>query len=349
MGTSFSRADAAQTPAEAAVSAAATTSSESSEPPSTSSKPLSSFSAALSAVNPSASTSNPASTPSSKPWWRNFERSELPNPGAFEEINQDATLILRPNLIEGLSFNFNAPISEAFSLGSAFELGAKDRPGLFAFNANYFTSRLVMISRTTPSDGRVNGRVFINHTPALTSKIMADVGPQPDSSKGSWDLDYRGSDSCSQLKFASGGIVAVSYLQSVTPWLALGGEGFYQAKSEFSALTAAAKYARNGDTASLSVATYGPIIASYMHRVNPRVAFATELFVDARTRDSHLTLGYRFDLKSATVVGHVDSAGRVAATLEEKINPVLSLILSGELDHAKQDYKFGFGVNIGGG
>lgn len=284
-----------------------------------------------------------------KPWWKNIERSELPNPGSYEEINQEATSILRPNLVQGLLFNFNAPLSQSFALGNSVEMGAADNPGAFAFNANYYTNRLVMISRTTPSDGRVHGRIFVNHTPSLTSKVTADVGIEPDSSKGSWDLDYRSADSCSQLKFASGGVVAVSYLQSVTPWLALGGEGFYQGQSGFSALTFAGKYSHGPGTASLSLASFGPVIASYVHRINPRVAFASELFIDGRTRDSHLTVGYRFDLKNATVVGHLDSAGRVAATLEERINPALSLTLSGELDHAKQDYKFGFGVNIGGG
>lgn len=281
-------------------------------------------------------------------WWRSFERSELPNPGAYEEINQEATMILRPNLIDGMMFNVNMPLSPAFSLGQTVEMGSKDRPSSFAFSANYFTNRLVMISRVTPADGRVNGRIFLNHTPALTSKVIADVGTEPDSSKGSWDLDYRGSDSCSNLKLAAGGIVAVSYLQSVTPTISLGGEGFYQGKIGFSALTAAAKYSNGVDTASISAATYGPVIASFMHRVNPKVAFATELFIDGRTRDSHATFGYRFDLRSASVLGHIDSAGRIAATIEERINPAMTFSLSGELDHQRDDYKFGFGISIGG-
>ena len=281
-------------------------------------------------------------------WWRNFERSDLPNPGAYEELNQEASIILRPNLIDGMQFNLNAPMSESFAMGSSMEMGCNDRPSQFAFNAHYYTNRIVMISRSTPSDGRVNGRIFLNHTPALTSKIIADVGPQPDSSKFSWDLDYRGSDYSSQLKVASGGIMAVSYLQSITPSLALGGEGFHQNKSGFSAITLAGKYKLAQGTASMSVSSFGPIIASYVHRVTPKVAFASELFLDSRTRDSHLTVGYRFDLKSAVVIGNIDSTGRVAATLEERINPALSLILSGELFHQKEEYKFGFGVNIGG-
>lgn len=289
-----------------------------------------------------------ASAPSAgKSWWRNFPRSELPNPGAYEDMNQEATIILRPNVFEGMQFNMNVPVgSQSFSMGQNIELGAKDSPGSYAFSANYFTNRLVMISRVTPSDGRVSGRMFYTHSPSLTSKVIADVGADAESSKASWDLDYRGTDFCSQLKVANGGVAAVSYLQSVTPNLALGGEGFYQGKSQFSAITAAAKYANANDVASLTVASFGPIIASYMHRVNPKSAFATEFYIDGRTRDSHVTLGYRFDLSSASVMGNVDSSGRVSATLEERINPILSFCLSGELDHAREEYKFGFSVNL---
>lgn len=234
-------------------------------------------------------------------------------------------------------------------LGAAVEMGQKDREGQFALLANYFSQRLVCISRTTPADGQMHARLFVNHTPALTSKIVADVSADEEARKGSWDLDYRGTDNCAQLKVASGPVVAFSYLQSVAPWLALGGEGFVQVKSQFSAMTLAAKFMRGKDQATLSVASFGPIVANYVHRVSPKVAFATELFVDARSRGSHVSFGYRFDLKSATIVGLVDSSGKVAATLEEKINPALVLTLSGELDHAKEEYKFGFGVNIGGG
>ncbi len=261
---------------------------------------------------------------------------------------QDSSLIIRQNLIEGLNFSMSMPASPNLALGHSFELGAKDRPGVFALTANYFSNKVVCMTRLTPSDGHVNGRIFINHTPALTSKIIGEVGLDIANSKGSWDLDYRGSDFCSQLKIANGGIFAVSYLQSVTPWLALGGEGFYQSKSCFSAVTAAAKYSSGPDTATLSVASFGPIIATYVHRLNPRVAFASEIFVDGRTRESQVFVGYRFDLRAASITGLIDSAGRVAATVEEKINPGLSLTLSGELDHQREDYKFGFGVNIGG-
>jgi len=33
--------------------------------------------------------------------------------------------------------------------------------------------------------------------------------------------------------------------------------------------------------------------------------------------------------------------------LEERINPNINLTLSGQLNHKKKDYKFGFGLTIG--
>lgn len=282
-------------------------------------------------------------------WKSNSDNEPLPNPGAYDEINQEATLVLRPNLVDGLSFNFNAPLSESFMMGSTVEMGGKTNSGQFAFNANYITNRLVMLSRTSPENGRVNGRIFLNVTPAMTAKLIADVGPEPESSRLSCDVDYRGLQSSSQLKFASGRIIALNHIHSVTPRFSIGGEVLVQARTGFTAMTMAFRHSDASRIASLSIGNFGPVIASYVRKVNPKVSFAAELFVDARTRESHLTAGYKFDLTTATIAGHVDTAGRVAATLEERINPALSLTLSGELDHVKDNHNFGFGINIGSG
>ena len=45
--------------------------------------------------------------------------------------------------------------------------------------------------------------------------------------------------------------------------------------------------------------------------------------------------------------GRVESSGGVAAYLEEKLSPGVTLLLSAELDHPKKDYKFGFGMTVG--
>lgn len=317
-----------------------------------------------SAINADAKTSDEQSKDVSQPlssststdsqsWWNWLTTSrknpDIPNPGTYDDINQEAMLILRPNLVEGLSFNFNTPLSETFAMGSGLEMGAKNHPGMFTFNANYYTDRVVMISRTSPSNGRILGRFLINHSPALTTKINADVGREPDSCRVTSDIDYRRATSSSQLKFASGRICALSHMHSVTPHLAFGGEALVQARTGFAVATLAAKYHDAKRISTISISSIGPLMASFVHKVNPKVSFATEMFVDCRTRESLVSVGYRFDLSSSTVVGHIDSNGKVAAVLEERINPALSLTLSGELDHSSDSHNFGFGVNIGGG
>lgn len=61
------------------------------------------------------------------------------------------------------------------------------------------------------------------------------------------------------------------------------------------------------------------------------------------------SIGYQIDLRQSSLKGFLDSTGKVSTTVEERLNPAVSLLVSAELDHAKEDYKFGFGMNVGGG
>ncbi|KAK1858789.1 hypothetical protein I4F81_001389 [Pyropia yezoensis] len=283
------------------------------------------------------------------PWWRRVERTDLPNPGGYEDISADASAILRPNLFDGVQLSMNLPLSPAFSIGHTFDMGgggSPPRPPGYAFTANYLSNSVVVLSRVDLT-GRVHGRAFVTHTPAVLSKVVAESTSEEGSAKATWDVEHRGSDAVSSLKVGNEGTLAASYLQSVTPSVSVGGQGFYQVKEQFSALTAAVKYADGGDLATATVASYGPVILTYMRRVNPRFALAAEMFVDARSRESLVTAGYRYDLRGATVVGQVDSNGRVATSVEEKIAPGFSFLLSGEVDHAAQEYRFGFGLQLG--
>ena len=45
--------------------------------------------------------------------------------------------------------------------------------------------------------------------------------------------------------------------------------------------------------------------------------------------------------------GKVDSNGVFGAYLEERMTPGVQFIMSGEIDHWKKDYKFGFGLQLG--
>jgi len=68
---------------------------------------------------------------------------------------------------------------------------------------------------------------------------------------------------------------------------------------------------------------------------------------------SSASLGYLIQLanngvRQSTVKGKVNTEGTVTGTIEEQINPLVSLVMSAALDHAKEEYRFGFGIQVGG-
>jgi len=91
--------------------------------------------------------------------------------------------------------------------------------------------------------------------------------------------------------------------------------------------------------------------------------FAAELEVDpdlptvgdaeAWAPSSQGSIGYMINLNNAgvrqsVIKGKLTTDGTVTGTVEEHINPLVSMVLSAALDHAKEEYRFGFGLQVGG-
>jgi len=104
--------------------------------------------------------------------------------------------------------------------------------------------------------------------------------------------------------------------------------------------------------------------ASYAHQVvesdKSKIWLATDLRLKPSSQDFKVfqagqgqvataSVGYQIDMRQSSLKGFIDSTGKVSTTVEERLNPAISLLVSAELDHAKEDYKFGFGMNVGGG
>jgi len=102
--------------------------------------------------------------------------------------------------------------------------------------------------------------------------------------------------------------------------------------------------------------------ASYAHKVSEsdksKIWLATDLrlkpmdiegYAGGQTQVAQASVGYQIDLQQSSLKGFMDSTGKVSTTVEERLNPAISLLVSAELNHAQEDYKFGFGMNVGGG
>jgi len=69
---------------------------------------------------------------------------------------------------------------------------------------------------------------------------------------------------------------------------------------------------------------------------------------------SSASLGYMISLASqgvrqSTVKGKITTEGMVTGTVEEQLNQAVSLVMNASLDHATSEYRFGFGMQVGGG
>ena len=68
----------------------------------------------------------------------------------------------------------------------------------------------------------------------------------------------------------------------------------------------------------------------------------------APTLDTAVSFGGEFNLKQSKISSVVDGGGGIKTVMETKLSPGATLVFSGEVDHMKDTYKFGYGLNING-
>ncbi|KAM7261648.1 hypothetical protein ACFE04_020725 [Oxalis oulophora] len=281
----------------------------------------------------------------------------LPCPIAYEEIHREAYMSLKPELFEGLRFDFTKGLNQKFSLSHGVSMGPTEIPSQSAetikiptsnyeFGANYIDPQMMLIGRLT-TDGRLMARVKYDLTDNLILKANAQLTNEPHMSNGMLNFDYKGKDSRSQFQLGNGSLFGASYIQSVTPHLSLGGEVFWAGQHRKSGVGYAARYENDKMVATGQVASTGMVMMNYVQKVSEKVSLATDFAYNYMTRDVTASMGYDYILRQSRVRGKIDSNGCTAAYLEERLNMGLNFLLSAEIDHKKKDYKFGFGLTVG--
>ncbi|KAB2624015.1 mitochondrial import receptor subunit TOM40-1-like [Pyrus ussuriensis x Pyrus communis] len=260
--------------------------------------------------------------------------TNLPCPIPYEEIHREAIMSLRPELFEGMRFDFFKGLDHKFSLScSPF------------YSSAYFTD-CFCIGRVL-TDGRLNARVKYDLTSNLTLKANAQLANEPHMSNAMVNLDYKGSDYSSQITLGNGALCQASYMQSVTPHFSLGGEVFWAGQHRKSGIGYAARFNTEKMVATGQVASTGMLALSYVQKVSDKVSLASDLMYNHMSRDVTASVGYDYVFRQSRVRGKIGSKGCTAAYLEERLNTGLKFILSAEIDHKKKDYKLGCGMTLG--
>ncbi|ERM97270.1 hypothetical protein AMTRI_Chr01g102760 [Amborella trichopoda] len=280
----------------------------------------------------------------------------LPCPVPYEDIQREIMFSLKPELFEGMRFDFNKPLSPKFSITHSVFMGSVEVPNTpdvikvpnanYEFGANFLDPKLMLVGRVS-HEGRVMGRVKCDLTDNLILKINGQLTHEPHYSQGMLQLDYKGSDYRTQFSIGNNAIYSANYIQSITPNLALGGEVIWLGHQRRSAFGVAARYNSDKMVATAQLANSGQLALTYVRKVSEKVSLATEFVYNSMSKDVLATVGYDYFFRMARLRGKFDSNWCFGALLEERLSSGINFMLSAEIDHWKKDYKFGFGFSVG--
>jgi mitochondrial import receptor subunit TOM40 len=122
---------------------------------------------------------------------------------------------LKPDLFEGLRFDFTKPFNQNFAVCHSFFMGNADVPaqpgapplkmavGTYEFGANLVSSRGDMAVGRVLTDGRMTGRVKVDVSDSVSLKLQTQMSPEPGMSQGMVDVDFKGADWNGQVKLGN--------------------------------------------------------------------------------------------------------------------------------------------------
>ena len=172
-----------------------------------------------------------------------------------------------------------------------------------------------------------------------------------------FENEYTGDDFSASLKmlnpsFLEGGMTGIyigSYLQSVTPKLALGMEALYQRPSLSQGPECAVSYCgryKSEDwvaTAQLQAAM-GTLNTTFWKRIGEKVQAGVDMSLGlvpsaggvmggGLQKEGVTAVGAKYDFRMSTFRAQVDSKGKLSCVLEKRVAPPVMMTFAADIDH----------------
>ncbi|CZR58977.1 probable mitochondrial import receptor MOM38 [Phialocephala subalpina] len=299
----------------------------------------------------------------------------LSNPGTVENIAREVQrdVFLNNYTFSGLRADLTKAfsISPLFQVSHAFSMGSQGLPP-YTFAALFGTNKIFM-QGNVDNEGQLSTRFNYRWTPSLVTKTQIQIAG-PGQAMVQLDNEYTGNDFTASLKtlnpsMIDGGLTGIfigSYLQSVTPNLALGLEAIWQRaalnQGPETALSYCAKYKGSDWIASAQLAAGGAINTSYWRKLTDKVEAGVDLNLQfaglsgagglmggPMRKEGVTTVGAKYDFRMSTFRAQVDSTGKLSCLLEKRVAPPVQLTFAADMDHFKQQAKIGLAVSIEAG
>ena len=218
----------------------------------------------------------------------------------------------------------------------------------------------VFLQGNVDNEGQLSARTNYKWNHSFVTKTSVQIAPGPSQAMVSVDNDYTGDDFTASLKSINpsvieGGLTGIfvgSYLQSLTPSLAVGLEAMWQRVALNSgpetAVSYCARYKGKDWIASAQLAEQGGINTSYWKRLTDRVEAGVDLNLQfapgmgpgglmsgGLRKEATTTIGAKYDFKTSSFRAQVDSSGKLSCLYEKRVLPPVQITFAGEMDHFK--------------
>ncbi|KFY07468.1 hypothetical protein V492_07112 [Pseudogymnoascus sp. VKM F-4246] len=293
----------------------------------------------------------------------------LSNPGTVDNIAKEVQreVFLTNYTFTGLRADLTKAFSVAplFQVSHAFSMGSQGLPP-YTFAALYGTGK-VFLQGNVDNEGQLMARANYRWSPQLTTKTNIQIAPGQSQTMAQIDNEYVGSDFTASVKTVNpsiidGGLTGIfiaSYLQSVTPSLALGLEGVWQRaalnQGPETAISYCAKYKGSDWIASAQLQAQGVLQTSYWRRLSEKVEAGVDLnlalqagnpMMGGPSKEGVTTVGAKYNFHMSTFRAQVDSTGKLSCLWEKRVAPPVQITFAADMDHFKQQAKIGLSVSI---
>lgn len=292
---------------------------------------------------------------------------KLGNPGTVAELHQRCHDML-PQTFEGFRLNVSRHLTNNVAIGHALQLGKKSQLANCQFNASYMGERLhelcneayPMLIGEVDAKGNLTATFMHFITPSLRTKFTAISIHDSMLKNSRLYLDYFGSNfTCScvlsnidvQQKM---GVFVASYLQQVTPHLALGVDFIYQREDivpggQAALVSGVVRYHQDNRLWSAMFSLHA-LELCYSQIYGQCLGASVQLRANILKRQAISRLCYHCHIPKMgfTFRGGIDTRGVISAVCERRLEPLPILLqLSGKLNHLTNRFRFGLGLVIG--
>ncbi|XP_011639518.1 mitochondrial import receptor subunit TOM40 homolog 1-like [Pogonomyrmex barbatus] len=287
------------------------------------------------------------------------------NPSSFEDLHAKIKG-LYPHNFDGAYLLLKKNLSKHFNVTYKITLSSVTPYGL-KFGVNYIGTKRVGFKEKYPViSGEItpSGNLSASFVHTLGCRYRFKLATQIVGKKYrafSSGLEYRSDDCTLAFTLANPdfarlhGTLVLHYLQAVTPRITLGTEiaclrGSLIPGGQQTLMCAAFRHSTGPTTLSATFGEAG-IHVCYHRKASKQLQLGVEIETNTRIHESVGTIVYRVDIPYADFVcrGFVNSETSVGAVFEKRLHPIseATLIISGFLNHKKQQFRVGIGLNVG--